>query len=81
MFTGRISAVGGQGTVSYRFQQSDGGSNPVQVLKFDGPGSQDITRTWTLGGPGFTYSGWELIEVLDPQNLQSEKASFSVKCS
>ena len=80
-FSGRISVSRGSGTVSYRFIRSDGASAPVQVLTFTGPGSKDVTNTWQLGGPGFTYSGWEALRVMDPQQVDSDQATFRVVCS
>jgi len=78
-FSGRISVVG-SGTVSYRFQRSDGASVPVQALEFNSSGSQDVQNTWTLGGPGFASSDWQTIEVLDPAAGESEPATFTVAC-
>lgn len=78
-FSGRIS-VDGSGTVSYKFLRSDGASAPTQTITFDGPGSQDISTTWDLGGTGFTYSGWESIQIIDPQALTSNQAAFSIQC-
>jgi hypothetical protein len=78
-FSGRISVVG-SGTVSYRFQRSDRASVPVQALEFNSSGSQDVVDTWTLGGPGFAFSGWQTIEVLDPAAGESERATFTVAC-
>jgi hypothetical protein len=78
-FSGRIS-VTGSGTVSYRFLRSDGASAPIQTLTFDGSGSQDISTTWDLGGAGFNYSGWEQIQILEPQALTSNQATFSIQC-
>jgi hypothetical protein len=80
-FSGRISVAGGSGDVSYRFVRSDGASSPVERLHFSAPGSADVSTTWTLGGPGFKYSGWEEIQIFDPAALTSEKATFSVTCS
>jgi tetratricopeptide (TPR) repeat protein len=78
-FSGRIS-VNGSGTVSYKFLRSDGAIAPTQTLTFDGPGSQDISTTWDLGGSGMTYSGWEQIQILDPQSLTSNQAAFNIQC-
>ena len=78
--SGRISVSRGSGTVSYRFIRSDGASAPVQTVNFTGPGSMDVTNAWQLGGPGFTYSGWEAIRLLDPQQVDSAHATFRVVC-
>lgn len=78
-FTGRISVVGGGGTVSYKFLRNDGASAPIETLHFDGPGSRDVSTTWRLGGPGFTYSGWQSIKILEPQEMESERANFKIR--
>lgn len=72
--------VGGSGHVSYRFLRSDGASAPIQTLTFDAPASKDVSDTWTLGGPGFSYSGWEAIKIFEPQELQSKEATFTIQC-
>ena len=79
-FSGRISVIGGAGTVSYRFLRSDGASAPVQTLVFDGPGSKDVSTTWQLGGAGSSVSGWEAIKVLEPTEIESNHATFKIKC-
>jgi len=79
-FSGRISVAGGGGTVSYKWIRNDGASAPVETLTFDGPGSKDISTTWYIGGSGMTYSGWEAIQIFDPQPLTSEHADFNIQC-
>jgi hypothetical protein len=79
-FSGRISVAGGGGTVSFKFLRSDGASAPVQTLKFDGPGSKDVTETWQIGGAGSSYNGWEAIQIFDPNDMQSEHATFTIRC-
>jgi hypothetical protein len=76
-FSGRISAVGGSGTVSYRFLRSDGASAPVSAVTFDSPGSKDVQTTWMLGR---SYDGWQSLKILDPQERESERAVFQVTC-
>lgn len=83
VFTGRISAVDGSGTVSYKFLRNDGALGPVKSIHFDGPGSKNITETWMLGAasPRFQpYSGWEAIKIFDPKEAESKKATFKIHC-
>jgi hypothetical protein len=80
-FSGRISVVGGAGPVSYKFLRNDGASAPVESLYFEGPGSKDIGETWTLGGSALpTYSGWEAVQIFDPQEMKSNQAPFKIRC-
>lgn len=75
--TGRISVVGGSGTVAYTFRRSDGASAPIEALTFTGPGSQSVKTTWQLGVDG---SGWQQIEILEPVEMTSDRAEFTVRC-
>jgi hypothetical protein len=79
-FSGRISVAGGAGMVAYKWIRNDGASAPVETLTFSGPGSQDISTTWYLGDVGMNYSGWQAIEILDPQALTSDRAEFRIQC-
>lgn len=67
--------------VQYKFIRSDGANAPIQTLTFNRDGSQPVNTTWTLGGPGLpSYSGWQAISVIYPQNVESNRANFSVQC-
>jgi len=67
--------------VQYRFTRSDGASAPVQTLTFDRDGSQRVSTTWRLGVPGLpSFSGWQAISVIYPQNVESNRANFTVQC-
>ncbi len=80
-FSGRVSVIGGSGTVSYRLIRSDGATGPVETLTFDGPGSKTISSTWRLGGAGKTYNRyWRAIKILEPNPMESNKAYFTLKC-
>jgi hypothetical protein len=89
IFAGHVSAVGGSGIVSYIIRISEWGpatlqikgTESVQTLTFDGPGIKPVSSEWTLGGPGVKFSGWEAIEILDPNPVKSEQANFSVECT
>jgi hypothetical protein len=79
-FNGQITSSA-PGRVQYKFIRSDGANAPVQTLEFAQPGSMPVSTTWTLGGPGLpTYAGWEAIQVIYPQQVQSNKAEFNVQC-
>lgn len=80
-FSGRVSVAGGSGTVAYKFLRSDGASGQVKTLTFDGPGTQAIEETWTLGAAGRTYSNWEAVQILDPDEVTSDKATFRITCT
>ena len=75
-FRGRIT-VPNPGQVQYRFIRSDGATAPVQKLDFQQPGSKEVTTTWRIGRD---YSGWVAIKVISPQEIESGKANFKIKC-
>lgn len=79
-FNGQIT-VAEPGNIQYKFIRSDGANAPVQTLNFTRPGSKAVSTTWTLGGPGFTYEGWEAIQVVYPQQVESNHANFKVQCA
>jgi len=75
-FSGRITATEA-GRVQYKFIRSDNASAPVETLQFTGPGTKPVSTTWTLGGK---YTGWQAIQIVYPQQVQSNKANFRVDC-
>lgn len=80
VFLGRITADG-PGTVSYRFIRSDGAQGPVQQLRFSGPGTEPVRNTWRLGAPGKEYiQYWQVLKVLEPNEMESNKAFFNLRC-
>jgi hypothetical protein len=79
-FSGNITA-NGKGVVRYTFIRSDGATGPVFTLTFDSAGRKSVETTWTLGGPTLpTYSGWEAIKILSPNEMVSNRAGFRVVC-
>ena len=80
-FRGHIT-VNQPTTIQYKFIRSDNAQAPVQTLNFPQKGTQEVTTTWQLGGPGLpTYSGWEAIQVISPVSVESNKANFSIRCA
>ncbi|HES59463.1 MAG TPA: hypothetical protein ENO18_03440 [Caldithrix sp.] len=67
--------------VQYKFIRSDGANAPIKTLTFNRDGSQPVSTTWTLGGESLpNYSGWQAISVIYPQNVESNRANFSIQC-
>lgn len=86
-FTGTISATNWSPTalrqVQFKFTRSDGALSPTQTLNFPAgtPASQAVSTTWTLGGPGMNYAGWEAIHIVYPTALDSNHADFKIACA
>jgi hypothetical protein len=79
-FTGYIQ-VNQRGKVQYQWIRSDGANGPVQTIMFNGPGFKKVSTYWQLGGEGKTYKNyWQVLKVLYPNTVTSERAYFSLYC-
>lgn len=79
-FNGTLTA-NGAGNVTYQWIRSDGASSPPAALTFLTAGTQNVLpETWTLGTPGFNFTGWEKILVLSPNSVTSPEANFTLNC-
>ncbi len=69
------------GKVQYRLKSSDGTLFPIETLEFSGPGTKVVKAKQTVGNStNLTYSGWMSLQVLYPEEVESDKAKFSVSC-
>ena len=72
-----VITANGPGTVTYRWERSDGTSDSTQSITFGSAGSQVVTTYWFLGGSG---PGWERVRILSPNSMVSNEAVFSLNC-
>src|SRR5207245_2308353 len=83
-FHGSIE-TNGPGVVKYIFERSDGATDTIvkSITFTTAPYHLAIPdETWTLGGPGMDYHGWERIKILSPNaGFLSNKAPFHIKCT
>ena len=81
-FTGKIT-VNGRLTARYRFERSDGTSTPTQSISFGGPGQKPVSTSWTppLSSGVSIFEGWIVLRILTPNEVVSERANFSVRCT
>lgn len=80
-FVGSIETAG-PSTVKYVFDRSDG-ANDTNDRHFTAvaPFHQPVETTWTLGGPGMHYAGWEQIHILYPNaGFLGNRADFEIWC-
>lgn len=79
-FSADISAngSGGVGTVTYRWEASDGSIGPTETLDFTGPGTQTVTGYSVSYYPDGSF--WQRVHILTPNDLLSNPAAFSVEC-
>ncbi len=76
-FSGLITVNGGPMTVTYRWERSDGALGPTQNIFFGAASSQTVNESWQLGA---SYSGWERLHILSPNDMLSNQASFTLTC-
>jgi hypothetical protein len=75
-FFATITATG-PGTVTYRWERSDGSTSSVQSVVFATAGPQIVSNSWPLSASG---GYWELIHVYTPNEMASNQASFTLSC-
>lgn len=84
-FFGKITVAGGGGTVWYRFVSDKNKITTLKSLKFESPGTKDVSTIWKFGGPTHpSPTGTFTIEVISPVDNQVEKRSdpvrYNVEC-
>jgi len=72
-----VIEVNGPGTVTYKWESSDGATAPTESITFAEAGSQTVTDSWTIW---MSYSGWRRIHILTPNDTFSNKANFTLDC-
>ena len=72
-----VITVNGPGTVTYKWERSDGAIAPDESITFAAAGSQTVTDSWTIG---ISYSGWERVHILTPNDSLSNQANFTLTC-
>jgi hypothetical protein len=73
----------GPATVKYIFKRSDNAidTNDRHFTLAAAPFHQAVNTTWTLGGPGMVYNGWEQIYIETPNaGFTSNQAHFHIAC-
>jgi len=78
IYSEAIITVNGPGTVTYRWEDSEGGIKPTENVYFLNAGSQSVNTTWPVGLSG-TF--WVRLHVLTPNETLSNQASFTLSCS
>jgi hypothetical protein len=73
--TGTITATS-SGTVTFKWERSDGAATPNANMTFTGAGAQTTTLTWDTSG-----SGWQQLHVLTPNDVKSNQVNVSVSCA
>jgi hypothetical protein len=81
-FVGSIETAG-PSAVKYVFDRNDSAidTNDRHFTLTAAPFHQPVETTWTLGGPGMNYAGWEQIRIEVPNaGFRSNKAEFEIHC-
>lgn len=81
-FEGTIRVAGSNGSLQYQFVRSDGVSSRPAALEFNNVDSKEVRTTWTLGRPDASrrFIGWQAIQIIEPQRLDSNQATFNINC-
>lgn len=80
MFAARIEA-NGKGIVKYLWIRKDGVRGPIETVRFEEPGYQIVTTSWTLAGEGKLFDRyWKAVQILSPNPFISNPATFTLKC-
>ncbi|HEX7364673.1 MAG TPA: hypothetical protein VF366_05865 [Dehalococcoidia bacterium] len=77
IYSEAVITVNGAGTVSYRWEDSEGGIKPTENIYFSSAGSQSVGTWWPIGLSG-TF--WIRLHVLSPNDTSSNQASFTLNC-
>jgi len=67
----------GPGTVTYRWERSDGGYSEPQSVTFSEANVKTVTSQWELSA---SSSGWHRIHVLTPNNISSDPVHYTLNC-
>jgi hypothetical protein len=80
-FNSKIQA-NGAGRVKYTWLRNDGATAPVEYVDFTEAGIKYVSTTWTLGDAIVlpSYSGWQQIKILSPNEMISNQATFKLTC-
>lgn len=77
IFNGTIT-TNGAGSVTYRWERSDGTLGPIQSLPFAFAGTQNVVPdSWSLN---FTTGGWARLQIISPNALLSPQANLTLSC-
>ena len=79
-FTATIT-TNGAGSVTYRWLRSDGAPVSAETIDFNAAGTQTISTVWSLGSPGYTFTGWRQMYIDQPNHQEFGKAEITITCS
>ncbi|MBI4057739.1 hypothetical protein HY405_00235 [Candidatus Microgenomates bacterium] len=66
------------GKVIYKWESSVGDTSPFpQTIEFSGSGSRSVTDEWFITK---SYSGWKQVHILEPNDVISNQATFTLTC-
>ncbi len=78
IYSEAVITVNGAGTVSCRWEDSEGGIKPTESVYFSSAGSQSVGTIWPIGLSG-TF--WVRLHILSPNDTSSNQASFTLSCA
>jgi hypothetical protein len=78
LYAQAVITVNGLGSVTYRWEDSEGGYKATESVYFSSAGSQSVNTSWPVGKSG-TY--WVRVHVFTPAEVISNQASFTLNCA
>ncbi len=75
-FTGTLSS-NDAGTVTYKWERSDGSATPTETMAFPNATSLTASNTWEIGS---SISGWQRLHVLTPNDVFSNAVNVQLTC-
>ena len=80
-FTGTIEGEAGD-SVEATWNRSDSAVSSSFTIVLDSNGTATVETTWTLGGNGTEFEGWQSLTIMfnDSTTITSDQAEFSITC-
>lgn len=75
-FTGTL-ASNDAGTVTFKWERSDGSATPTETLAFPSATALTASNTWELGS---SINGWQRLHVLTPNDVFSNTVNVQLTC-
>jgi hypothetical protein len=72
-----VITANGPGTVTYRWERSDGGYSEPQSVTFYEAGTKTTALQWELNT---SASGWHRVRILSPNDLTSNPVYYTLNC-
>lgn len=81
VFSTRVSLSGGGGIVEYRWLRDDDAVGVLETVKFNNPGTKDISTYWYRSGrSGEAVEGAMTLRIIEPTKSTSKAVRYDLIC-